>query len=103
MRWKRFFYFTHSLPLLKRRWAQEQEAKRNAAAPAEGNKATAGLSAASIFASLAAPHGMLEFLQYPGETVFVPRGWLHAAVSQNFVGVRGLEASWLNGGGKEAA
>lgn len=62
--------------------------------------------AAGIPAAPAAPpmpsHGMIEFLQWPGETVFVPHGWLHAvlnltptvAVTQNFVSPRNFLASW---------
>jgi hypothetical protein len=50
----------------------------------------------------------VEFLQYPGETVFVPHGWLHAvlnltptvAVTQNYVSTPNLREAWAEARGK---
>ena len=76
------YYFTHSLPLLRARWSS--------------------LHASDPVVASAAPYGMVEFLQYPGETVFVPHGWLHAvinltptvAVTQNYVSRANFAAAW---------
>lgn len=50
------------------------------------------------------PHGLISFLQHPGETVFIPHGWLHAvlnltptiAVTQNYVSERNFAPAWCD-------
>jgi len=95
------FYFTHSLPLLQEQWDEG-----DAAAASSGPAAASAIASAHSAGS--SPYGQLTFLQFPGETVFVPHGWLHAvinltptvALTQNYVSESNLAAAWAEAKGK---
>lgn len=83
-------YFTYSLDQLRRQHRPQS--------PSQSPRS----DLAPVHHCRRPPFDMVEFLQFPGETVFIPHGWLHAvinltptiAVTQNYVGERNFQAVW---------